>query len=119
MMEWMPRGLASRFRCKERDVLEAFRATGQGIRSRLRRFSENQNPPLEAALIADRVREQRELVRQIIARRHWQRVRTLLRINSKTRERFVARMEQAGIADPAYALRCKYSAGRVPSSKES
>lgn len=107
-------GWRSHFHCHERDVLQAFRATGQGIRATLHGMQKDEAPTLpQAVQLADRIREQRELVRQIILRKQWKRAKHLLRINSRLREQFFALIERAGLPLTPYALRCKKYGGSL------
>lgn len=108
-------GWRSRFRCNEKDVLEAFHATGQGIRATLRTLESGaESTPSLAGEIAGRLREQRELVRQIILRKHWERAKHLLRLNARLRERFLRLISQADMPADPYIRMCKVFGGSVP-----
>lgn len=118
MSEHLPGfGWRSRFRCHEKDVLQAFRATGLGIRTLLSNMEKEENPePLAAAHLADRIREQRELVRQILLRKQWKRAKHLLRINAHLRQRFLDLIGRTGLPVNLYALRCKSFGGSASMS---
>lgn len=99
-------GWRLRFRCNERDVLEAFRATAAGIRVLTRTAGEGMTSQ-NAAYIADRLFEERELIRQIIKHRHWKRVRHLLSIHRRQRKRFLEKSDEHGFDVQALRERCR------------
>ncbi len=85
------------FRCSQADVLTAFRIVGQEIRSKCHRLSRHGLTQREAHELAGRIREQRELIRQLTDRRSTRRARHLLRLNARLRRRFLRVVEQAGL----------------------
>ncbi len=90
--------MASRFFwCSPIDVLEAFRIVGPEIRTKCRRCGVSGMTQREACELAGRIREQRELIRQLTERRNFTHARRLLRLNSRLRKRFLAIVEQAGL----------------------
>ncbi|MFH0851647.1 MAG: hypothetical protein V1876_02760 [Candidatus Peregrinibacteria bacterium] len=102
------------FRCSERDVLEAFRATAAGIRSLLQAAETGLNQQ-NAIYLAGRLFEQRELIRQVMTRKRWQHVRRMFHIHRHQRRRYLGLARQHGLNTQALALQCK---NRNPSLSE-
>lgn len=85
------------FRCSRTDVLAAFRIVGQEIRNKCRRYDRQGLTQQEAYELAGRVKEQRELIRQLTGRRDLKHARRLARLNSRLRRRVVKVVQQAGL----------------------
>jgi hypothetical protein len=79
------------------DVLAAFHIVGQEIRLKCRRFAAQGLSLAEACDLAQRIKDQRDLVHQIADRRSARHVRRLLRLNRLLRERFLAIVDRAGL----------------------
>lgn len=106
MSAYLPSGRKPRFWCREHDVLEAFRATAESIRTLT--WSADEHLDTEGALyLADRLREQRELVRQVLARKKWGRARRLLHLHRLQRDRFLRVAIRHGLNAQMLALRCR------------
>jgi hypothetical protein len=84
-------------RCSKKDIIEAFRIVGYEIRMKLRRLTPECFTQAEACMLALRIRDQRELVRQMADRRDFKHVRRLLRLNGRYRRDLLARVETAGL----------------------
>jgi hypothetical protein len=82
---------------KRRDVVDAFRIVGYEIRGRLRRLAQNPLTQGDACEVAMRIRDQRELLRQLVDRRDDRHVRRLLAINRRYRRRLIALVAAAGL----------------------
>jgi hypothetical protein len=78
-------------------VLGAFRVVGQEIRNRCRRYAATGLTQREAHELAGRIKEQRELIRQLTDRRNLKHARRLMRLNARLRKRFLAIVRQAGL----------------------
>jgi len=85
------------FRCSPADVLGAFRVVGQEIRNRCRRYAETGLTQRDAYELAGRIKEQRELIRQLTDRRNFKHARRLMRLNARLRKRFLTIVRQAGL----------------------
>ena len=85
------------YRCSRTDVLGAFRIVGQEIRLKCRRYRQNGLSHQEAYELAGRVREQRELIRQLLDRRNLKHARRLTRLNARLRRRVLDLVRQAGL----------------------
>jgi len=85
------------FRCSPVDVLSAFRIVGREIRNRCRRYAETGLTQREAYELAGRIKEQRELIRQLTDRRNLKHARRLMRLNTRLRKRFLSIVRQAGL----------------------
>jgi hypothetical protein len=79
------------------DILDAFRIVAYEIRAKCKRFASEGLTQAEACTLALRIRDQRELVRQMVDRRNSKHVRRLLRLNSKYRQNLVQLVEKAGL----------------------
>jgi hypothetical protein len=91
---WRPRRIGW---CSRKDVLEAFRIVGYEIRAKLKRLTPDTLTQAEACRLALRIRDQRELVRQMADRRDSKHVRRLLRLNARYRRRLIERVRNAGL----------------------
>lgn len=91
-----PRGAAFGW-CSREDVVEAFRIVGQEIRARFHRHSGGRLTQAEACELALRLREQRELIRQLATRRHYRHARHLMKLNRRQRQRLVEMARQSGL----------------------
>ena len=85
------------FRCSPLDVLTAFRVVGQEIRNKCHRYEADGLSAPEAHELAGRIREQRELIRQLTDRRNLKHARRLIRLNSRLRKRFLDLAGRAGL----------------------
>jgi hypothetical protein len=85
------------FWCNRVDVLEAFRVVSQEIRNKCHCYTETGLTQGEAYELAGRIREQRELIRQLTDRRNIKHARRLMRLNSRLRRRAIAVVERAGL----------------------
>lgn len=83
----------------ERDILDAFNIVAYEIRAKCKRFVSERLTQAEACTLALRIRDQRELVRQMVDRRNLKHVRRLLRLNSTYRQNLIELVEKAGL-DP-------------------
>ncbi|HID78337.1 MAG TPA: hypothetical protein EYP56_20385 [Planctomycetaceae bacterium] len=85
--------------CSVADVLEAFHIVSREIRSKLKRLeSSGALTQGEACQLALRLRDQRELIRQLATRRHFRRARRLMRINRRLRRRLIRLVEAAALS---------------------
>jgi hypothetical protein len=84
-------------RCSKMDVLAAFRIVGHEIRAKLDRFAAGNASQAGACQLALRIRDQRELVRQMADRRDSKHVRRLLGLNARHRQHLVDLVEKAGL----------------------
>jgi hypothetical protein len=85
------------FRCSPADVLSAFRIVGQEIRGKCHRYGRAGLTQREAYELAGRIKEQRELIRQLTDRRNFKRARRLLHLNRRLRMRAIKIVERAGL----------------------
>ena len=83
--------------CSQADVLSAFQVVGREIRQKCRRFSLEGLSQADACDLAARIREQRELVRQLVDGGNARRVRHLLALNRKHRCRLLALSASHGL----------------------
>ncbi len=99
--EWSRRSGASTMRkvgrCSRKDVVDAFRIVRQEIRIKCQRIECKGLTQAEACKLALRLRDQRELIRQLTDGRDSPHVRRLLWLNRKLRKHLVAIAEQAGL----------------------
>jgi hypothetical protein len=79
------------------EVLNAFRIVGQEIRTKCQRYSTEGITLAEACELAKRIKDQRELVRQLAGRRNIKHARRLMRLNRQLRKRLIDIVEQAGL----------------------
>ena len=86
-------------RLSKRDILDAFKIVAYEVRSKCKRFASGTLTQAEACAIALRIRDQRELVRQMVARGAIKHVRCLLRLNSQYRKDLLRMVKQARL-DP-------------------
>jgi hypothetical protein len=85
-------------RCSKKDVLDAFRIVGYEIRTRLKQFSAEVNlTQAEACRLALRIRDQRELARQMATKRDSKHLRRLLRLNKRYRRRLIELCHKPGL----------------------
>jgi hypothetical protein len=84
-------------RLSKRDILDAFRIVAYEIRAKCKRFASEELTQAEACTLALRIRDQRELVRQLVDRRNSRHVRRLLRLNGKYRQHLIELVEKAGL----------------------
>lgn len=75
----------------------AFRAVSQEIRAKYERLSPETLTLAEACQLARRIKDQRDLVRQIADRRNREHARRLLRLNRKQREKLLGLVKAAGL----------------------
>ena len=79
------------------DVIRAFRAVDQEIRLRNRRLASLGFALSEACDLARRIKDQRDLVHQLMDRRNRRHGRRLLKLNRRHRERLLAIVREAGL----------------------
>jgi len=84
--------------CSKADVLTAFRIVGQEIRTKCRRFAAEGFTQGDACRLARRIKDQRDLIRQVADRRSFKHARRLMRLNRALRRRLVRLVEQAGLS---------------------
>lgn len=84
-------------RLSKKDILDAFRIVAYEIRAKCKRFASEGITQAEACTMALRIRDQRELVRQMDDRRSSKHVRRLLRLNRKYRQNLIELVEKAGL----------------------
>jgi hypothetical protein len=96
MRNWSLRRIG---RLSKRDILDAFKIVAYEIRAKCKQFGSERLTQAEACTLALRIRDQRELVRQMVDRRHPKHARRLLRLNSKYRQDLIELVEKAGL-DP-------------------
>ena len=85
------------FWCNRVDVLEAFQVVSREIRNKCHRYTETGLTQGEAYELAGRIKEQRELIRQLADRRNIEHARRLIRLNSRLRRRVIAVVERASL----------------------
>jgi hypothetical protein len=90
-------------RIGKRDILDAFRIVAYEIRVKCKRFDSERLTQAEACTLALRIRDQRELVRQMVDRRNSKHVRRLLRLNRKYRQNLIRLVKKAGL-DPTILI---------------
>lgn len=83
--------------CSRADILDAFHIVAQEIRAKCRRYAESGITQPEACELARRIRDQRELVRQVADRRNFKHARRLLRLNKRLRQRLLKIAAAAGL----------------------
>lgn len=81
----------------KRDVAVAFRVVSQEIRTKHKRFASRGLTQADACQLARRIKDQRDLVRQISQARDHRHTRRLLRLNGRHRKRLLALVEEAGL----------------------
>jgi len=109
------------FRCPTKDILVAFTATAQGIRASLARYDEDASLTMqEAALIADRIREGRLLIEQIVSRnKTHKRTEQMMRIHLLQRDRLLAIVERCDLNVDLLEDRCRTYAGSATPGSDS
>ena len=78
-------------------MLTAFRVVGQEIRTKCRRYAKEGITQAQACELARRIKDQRELVRQLADRRNIKHARRLMRINKRLQKRLIGIVEQASL----------------------
>ncbi|MEE8452133.1 MAG: hypothetical protein V3R99_09470 [Thermoguttaceae bacterium] len=99
---WRPWPKALR-RCRAEDVLIAFRVVGRAIRVKHRRVADGVPTQADVCQLALRIKDQRDLIRQLTGRHNRKHARRLLRLNRKHRLRLLRLVEQAGL-DPSVLI---------------
>ena len=94
MRNWSLRKIG---RLSKKDILDSFRIVAYEIRAKCKRFVSEGITQGEACTLALRIRDQRELVRQMVDRRNSKHVRRLLRLNRKYRQSLIELVEKAGL----------------------
>jgi hypothetical protein len=94
MRNWSLRKIG---RLDKKDILDAFRIVAYEIRVKCRRFASGRLTQGEACTLALRIRDQRELIRQMAERHNSKHVRRLLRLNGKYRQDLIELVEKAGL----------------------
>ncbi len=77
------------------DVLLAFKIVGEEIRTKCQRFAASGFTQGDACLLAQRIKEQRDLIRQVADRRHARHARRLMRLNRTLRNRLIQMAQEA------------------------
>ena len=95
-LSWWPRSRLFGW-CSRIDVVRAFRAVNQEIDLKFERLEVQTITLPEAYRFARRIKEQRDLIRQITDRRNWRHVRRLVRLNRRHRERLLRLAQEAGL----------------------
>jgi hypothetical protein len=98
---WPKRGR----RCGVLDVILAFKVVGEEIRARCKRLAAEGASQAEICELARRVKEQRDLVRQVTGRGNLKHVRRLLKQNRQLRLKLVALAERARLSPDILILR--------------
>jgi hypothetical protein len=83
--------------CSKEDVLIAFRAVSQEIRTKCQRLDPETLTLTDAFQLARRIKDQRDLIHQISDKRSRKHVRRLMRLNRKQKERLLELARQAGL----------------------
>jgi hypothetical protein len=94
MKNWSLRRIG---RISKKDVLDAFRVVGYEIRAKRERFSSERLTQAEACTLALRIRDQRDLIREMVDRHNSKHVRRLLRLNRKYRQHLIELVKKAGL----------------------
>lgn len=92
-VSWWPR---ARRRCRTLDVLLAFKIVGEEIRAKCRRLGAGEPTQAELCQLALRIKDQRDLLRQIAGPGATRHVRRLVRQNRRLRERLLALATRSG-----------------------
>jgi hypothetical protein len=79
------------------DVLTAFRIVGQEVRAKCRRYVREGITLAQASELARRIKDQRELVRQLAGRRNIKHARRLMRLNRRLQRRLLGIVERGGV----------------------
>lgn len=82
--------------CSKADVLTAFKVVGEEIRAKCQQFASQGFTLGEACQLATRIKEQRDLIRQVADRRNVRHARRLMRLNRALRNRLIHLMDKAG-----------------------
>lgn len=91
--------------CNRLDVLEAFWIVGQEIRNKCHLHAEDGLSQAQALELAARIREQRELIRQLAGCHDTRHARKLVRLNRRLRRQVLRVVERAGLAKELLAFR--------------
>ncbi len=83
--------------CSKSDVVATFRVVNQEIRLKFDRLDAHSLTLADACQLARRVKDQRDLVRQVADRRNRRHARRLLRLNRKHRDRLLRIVQEAGL----------------------
>jgi len=83
--------------CSRADVLTAFKIVGEEIRTKLQRFASEGLTLGQACDLARRIKDQRDLIRQVADRRNAKHARRLMRLNRKLKERLLELGKEAGL----------------------
>jgi len=89
---WPQRGR----RCRTLDVLLSFKIVGEEIRAKCRRLVAGRATQAEFCELALRIKDQRDLIRQITGRGNHRHVRRLVRQNRRLRQRLIELAKAAG-----------------------
>jgi hypothetical protein len=84
-------------RLGKRDILDAFKIVAYEIRAKCKRYSTQKLTQADACQLALRIRDQRELVRQLVDPRNPRHAKCLLRLNGKYRRDLIELVEKAGL----------------------
>lgn len=83
--------------CSRSDVVAAFRVVNQEIRLKFERLNAQSLTLADACQLARRVKDQRDLIRQLADSRNRRHARRLLRLNRQHRERLLRIVQEAGL----------------------
>jgi hypothetical protein len=96
MKDWSLRRIG---RLSKRDILDAFKIVAYEIRAKCNRFAAEGLTQAAACTLALRIRDQRELVREMVDRRTPRHAKHLLRLNGKYRKTLIELVKKTGL-DP-------------------
>lgn len=91
--------------CQQEDVLLAFMAVVKEVRSRIQHFGRRAMTQREACELAGRIKEQRNLLRQIVSETQREKIKRLLYINRRLRNKVVTIAQAANLDTSAMTLK--------------
>lgn len=91
--------------CSKADVLVAFKVVGEEIRAKCQRYAAEGFTVGQACQLAARIKDQRELIRQLADRRNASHAKRLLRLNRAHRLRLLRLARAAGIGTEVLLFR--------------
>jgi hypothetical protein len=96
---------------RDKNILVAFRATEQAVRLLLARYGKEGMTLLQACELADYIREQRELIKQVLQNKQPRRARLLARKRRRLRTELLERTHRAGLDVQMVQGRCEIWSG--------
>ena len=87
------------------DVVAVFKVVGEEIRNKCQRFAREGLTQADAGELARRIKDQRDLIRQLADRRNAKHARRLMRLNRRLRKRFLAIVQKAGLNPDVLVLK--------------